>query len=310
MNQHQPRRPKADDAAAVYALISARDTAVIGRPDMTFDDVVDELSEFDLERDCWLWETADGTVLTYCWVQRKADSDMVDFEVIERPGTEGERTDQAWSLVLRRAGELGEEAGHQSVTADIGIFRADGPKQALAASKGFEASTSFHRLRVDHEKPVTAPELPAGVTLHTGVTDEVRRQAYDVHQKGFAEHFGFVPVTFEEWFSRRDAQSTTDWSQVTVARVDGEPAAVLIGTDHFVSDENCGYVITLATLPDYRGRGLGRLLLRTAFAADAERGRTGTILHVDANNTTPALGLYESVGMRPVMVFDMWRKRL
>ncbi|MFC7586762.1 GNAT family N-acetyltransferase [Nonomuraea antimicrobica] len=104
--------------------------------------------------------------------------------------------------------------------------------------------------------------------------------------------------------------SVTDWSQLTLARLDGRPAAVLIGSNQFVPDENCGYVATLAVLPELRGRGLGRFLLRHAFAADAARGRRGTILHVDSNNTTPALGLYESAGMRPVMAIDVWRRRL
>jgi hypothetical protein len=31
---------------------------------------------------------------------------------------------------------------------------------------------------------------------------------------------------------------------------------------------------------------------------------------VDTNNTTPALRLYESVGMRPVLVIDVWRREV
>ena len=45
-----------------------------------------------------------------------------------------------------------------------------------------------------------------------------------------------------------------------------------------------------------------------AFAAAA--GRSGTILHVDTNNPTPALGLYLSVGMKPVLIIDVWRRTL
>jgi ribosomal protein S18 acetylase RimI-like enzyme len=63
-------------------------------------------------------------------------------------------------------------------------------------------------------------------------------------------------------------------------------------------------------LESARGRGLAKLLLRHAFAADSGRGRAGTILHVDTNNPTPALGLYESVGMRPVLVIDVWRRMI
>ena len=83
---------------------------------------------------------------------------------------------------------------------------------------------------------------------------------------------------------------------------------MLLGSDQFAEDEECGYVQNVAVLESARGRGIARLLFQQAFAADARRGRRGTILHVDTNNPTPALGLYLSVGMRPVLVIDVWRR--
>jgi ribosomal protein S18 acetylase RimI-like enzyme len=81
-------------------------------------------------------------------------------------------------------------------------------------------------------------------------------------------------------------------------------------SDEFVEDENCGYIGWLGVLEEARGKGLAKFLLRDAFHADAMNGRTGTILHVDTNNPTPALGLYLSVGMRATLVIDLWRLRL
>jgi ribosomal protein S18 acetylase RimI-like enzyme len=50
-------------------------------------------------------------------------------------------------------------------------------------------------------------------------------------------------------------------------------------------------------LREFRGRGLGRALLHTAFAEFRRRGLPKAGLSVDATNPTGALGLYESVGM-------------
>lgn len=116
--------------------------------------------------------------------------------------------------------------------------------------------------------------------------------------------------SFDEWHDLVEASSTHDWSQLRVADVDGRPVAMLLGNDQFLGDESCGYIARVGVAAAARGRGLARLLLRQAFAADARNGRTGTILHVDTNNPTPALGLYESVGMRPVLVIDVWRRSL
>lgn len=311
MNAHRIRRPRVEDAAAIHDLVSAYDLAAIGAVDWTLDDIADELVEpgFDRDRDGWLAHDAAGRLDGWAWARRKGDSDNVDVEVVVRPGVDG-LSDDLWGRVLARAGEIAAELGHGGATVDIGVYRADAAKQAEARKHGFEPGTSFHRMRADFTGPVEAPPTPPGTTLHTGESEEVRREAHLVHQEGFAEHFGFIPVGYDSWYERRQAQSVNDWAQVTVARVDGEPAAMLQSNNAFASDEECGYVATLAVRPAFRGRGLGRHLLLHAFAADHARGRKGTILHVDSNNTTPALGLYTSAGMRPVLVIDVWRRRV
>ena len=83
---------------------------------------------------------------------------------------------------------------------------------------------------------------------------------------------------------------------------------MLHGNDQFAADERCGYIARVAVVETARVRGLAKLLLRQAFARDARAGRVGTALHVDTNNPTPALGLYERVGMRTVLVIDVWRR--
>ncbi|WP_157254223.1 GNAT family N-acetyltransferase [Nonomuraea typhae] len=311
MNTHQLRRPTAEDAALIHDLVSACDLAVLGRVDTPIEDVADELvePEFDLDSDGWIAEDAGGRAVGWAWACRKADSDNVDVEVLVRPGTEG-LSAGLWALVLGRAKEIATELGHAAATVDIGIYRDDEAKRAEAAGYGFEPGTSFHRMRIDFAGPVTAPDPLPGVTLRTGEDEAVRRQAHHIHQEGFADHFGFVKNDYDAWHARRQAQSGNDWSQVIVASVDGEPAAMIQSTNAFVPDEDCGYVGTLSTLPAHRGRGLGRHLLLESFARDAARGRKGTILHVDSNNTTPALGLYTSAGMRPIMVIDVWRRRI
>ncbi|MFE3450120.1 GNAT family N-acetyltransferase [Nonomuraea sp. NPDC059194] len=310
MDRHTVRRPRPADAAAVHELVAAYDISVIGVPDVTLDDIADELAELDTEHDAWLAEDTTGTPNGWAWIIAKGDSDHADVEVVVRPGTGDGVTEHLWAAVVERSRELAAERGHEGVTLDIGVYRADEDKQALVKGLGFEAATSFHRLVIDFDGPVDAPRPPEGVTLHPALTDELRREAHRLHQEGFADHFGFVPVPYEEWLARRETSAATDWTQVLVARVDGEPAALLVGTNHFAEDENRGYVLTLTTLPAFRGRGLGRFLLRTAFAADAARGRRGTLLQVDANNTTPALGLYTSAGMTPVLAIDVWRSRI
>jgi mycothiol synthase len=142
-----------------------------------------------------------------------------------------------------------------------------------------------------------------------GHTDAVRRAAHQVSMASFTDHFGHVDTPYDEWYETHEARSTFDWSHLVVLELDGKPVAVLECNNQFVEDENCGYVAKVGVLAEARGRGLAKYLLRRAFATDAAAGRAGTILHVDTNNTTPALGLYTSVGMKPFLVIDVWRRQ-
>ena len=303
------RRPSLADAESIFDFVAAYNTGIVGFPDWTLDDVRDELAEpgFDPDADGWL-VTDDGQVAGYGWCFSNATRDRVDIDVVaHRP----EVTRWLFAQTLGRAREIAGAAGRREVVIDKGIYRADAAMREHMAAYGFERATTFHRMRVDHRDLAVAPSPPPGVVLTTGPGDDAfRRAGHAVMMAAFKGHFGFTPLPYPEWHEAREAQSTFDWSQLMVATLDGMPVGVLERTDQFIPDERCGYVRWVGVLESARGRGIAKLLLRHAFAADAAAGLQGTILHVDTNNATPALGLYESVGMRPVLVMEVWRTTL
>lgn len=302
------RRPTLDHAEAILGVIALHNTPLVGSADFTLSEVCDELAEhgFDPATDAWLVEDQAGTDVAYGWANGKGTSDMVDIDVYAHDVVAG----WLWEEVLGRAREIGASSGHDEVSVDIGIYQNDQAQQVRARSRGFAPVTTFQRMRIDFDETPPEPAVPDGVVVRTGPGDEsLRRQAHDVSKRAFVDHFGFVEKSFEEWHEGIDSAATTDWAQLRVAYLDGEPAAMLRGSNQFVEDEDCGYVATVAVHPRARGRGLAKLLLRQAFADDFRRSRRGTVLHVDSNNVTPAVDLYLSVGMRPVLAIDVWRGR-
>jgi mycothiol synthase len=304
------RRPNLDDAEAILLLVSEHNTALVGFPDFTLDDVRDGLIEpgFDPAVDGWLVHDSGGVVAGYGWAYGKGVSDMVDVDVV---AGEAEVADWLWARVLERAATMGATAGRDLINVDIGIYQSDVNQQARARRRGLVPATTFARMRIDFDETPTEPVVADGVVVRTGPGDDaLRRVAHRVLQLAMANHFGHVEQSFPEWHAAIESSATHDWAQLRVAYLDGEPVAILQGSDQFVEDENCGYIASVAVVPDARGRGLAKLLLRQAFADDVRRGRRGTILHVDTNNATPALDLYLSVGMRSVMAIDVWRGQL
>ncbi len=306
---YQVRPATVDDAQIIFEVQAAHETPLIGAPNATVEDVLDELIEPDwaAATDGWLVQTDSGEAVGWGWACRKGSSNNVDIAVYTRPGHEKVAA-WLWEKAQQRAAELGLEHGHETVTVDIGVYPQDSLVRALATEHGFEPAATFVRMRIDHAGLVAYPEPPAGVQLRHGTDEQVRRHANAVRIDSFADHFGFVYKSDEEWARDREASSAHDWGLVHVAYVEGEPASVVVRTNNFVPDENCGYVLTLGTAPKFQGQGLGSYLLGYAFAADAEAGRAGTILHVDTNPQRPALGLYQRNGMRDILTIDVWRR--
>jgi mycothiol synthase len=300
---HTVRAPRLDDVDAITAFVQGYTRAVIGFADYTEDDVRDDLTEpgFDIDHDARLVFHGD-TLAGHATAVGKAGSDRVEIDVV---APDPRIRAYLFDWALARAADRGPR-----VTVDHGVYRADTALREQSAAHGFAVATTFHRMRIDHEGAVPAPPAPPGVVLRQGTDPAVRHAAHAVHERSFTEHFGHVPEPFEDWHEALDRKSVFDWPMLWVAELDGEPAGMLLCSDQFADDECCGYVDTLGVLPAARGRGIAKFLLRHAFALDAAAGRTGTLLHVDSNNTTPALGVYESVGMRAVLVIDVWRRVL
>lgn len=88
-------------------------------------------------------------------------------------------------------------------------------------------------------------------------------------------------------FELTDNETARCW----VAVVDGRVAAMIVGW--MIVDEL--HVATIATHPDYRGRGIGRQLLLHALHAAKLEGATKSFLEVRESNTV-ARAMYHSFG--------------
>ena len=88
--------------------------------------------------------------------------------------------------------------------------------------------------------------------------------------------------------------------------MDGEVAGAVLP----FGDRSYGWVLELGVRDRWRGRGIGLVLLRTAFRELWRRGHTHIGLEVDAANETGATRLYERAGMRVTRQYDTYERRL
>jgi ribosomal protein S18 acetylase RimI-like enzyme len=300
------------DAEALFDMLAAYNTAVVGFADTTLQEVAYCIDRpgFDRTIDGWLVLAADGLPAGYATTLGTGDRRQIDIEVAAKaPEVAGWLVDRT----TQRAQEMGRERGHAEVTVDAFVCRTDEPLRAQLSDHGFTTGTSYHRMRIDHTGPAATPTVspdgPVGVVVRRGAFDDATRwAAHEVINECFRGQFGWVETPHEAWLEANDDIPIFEWAQLTLLEVDGRAVAVRMCNDKYVETENCGYIGMLGVVEEFRGRGLAKFLLHDAFALDAAIGRAGTILHVDTNNPTPALGLYRSVGMKATVVFDGWRR--
>jgi GNAT superfamily N-acetyltransferase len=112
--------------------------------------------------------------------------------------------------------------------------------------------------------------------------------------------YGFEIGTFGAGLARRPELPGMP-IRLYQARVDGEPASVLVTLD---DRDDCG-IYMVATLKEHRGRGLARRLLHRALAEARERGMRTSSLQA----TQFGFPVYERLGYETICVLDMWERR-
>jgi ribosomal protein S18 acetylase RimI-like enzyme len=153
--------------------------------------------------------------------------------------------------------------------------------------------------------PPDRPVWPAGITVRTMRPDYDDRVVHATIEEAFADHWGHVPRSFE------------DWEQVVLHSDGFNPALTFMA---FAGNEVAGVVVNryrdiawvwqLAVRRAWRKRGLGLALLLHSFNEFYQRGDRAVGLGVDSQSQTGATRLYEKAGMRVTKRYDTYEKVL
>jgi mycothiol synthase len=279
------------DAADVLDLTLLCDIAEIGKPEYSIEDVEEDLAR--ATRRGWVARAADGLLQGYCWVEKRSNHTVVTADVLIRPGGDPALAQRLLDRV--RDAARGIDPG---LALHLFAIPTNRMKTGLLDSAGATVVRHFWRMTIDlPDSPApVVPAAPAGVEVRVADRGEADlRSVHRVINTAFLDHFGSQSSSYEDWSPSHTTGAWGDFSLWWLVTVDGEPAAAQIAG--WYPDEG-GHIADLGTLRAYRGRGLGRLLLLTAFAEFHRRGERRVSLGVDASNPTGAVALYESVGMR------------
>jgi ribosomal protein S18 acetylase RimI-like enzyme len=284
------RRATTDDAQAVLDLALLADLAEVGEPDTTMDLVMGDLESPVMRAGAI--DDGDGGLSGYAFIEYQDGHEKAWGDIIVKPGADLDVGRQlvAWLREQARVLAPGKPA-HVACSASNQL------KQKVYTEAGGVVVRRFFRMAIEFtdDQVIHVPDPAPGVEVRNATDDESDlRTMHSIVDTAFLDHYGHETEAFEVWRGHTIEGSATDTSLWWLAFVDGAPAAGLYGS----TLPTAGYVDTIGTLREYRGKGLGRLLLLTSFAEFHRRGYRKVVLGVDATNPTGAVALYESVGMR------------
>ncbi len=296
MPEHVFRPASESDAPAIATLVNACEADATGER-VEPDEVVEFLRGLGRGR-AELALGPGGEATGYLELCERAEGMNLDGYV--HPAHRGRGLGRA---IVRRAEAL---ARPLAATVTSGALGSDPAARALFESEGWSLVRVFYRMAIDLDGSETAPPPPPGLELRTFEHDDAEC-FHAALEDAFSTHWDNSPQTFERF---REDVLEADWFDPSLVWLvlDGEQvvAVSLCRRRYFGS----GWIGRLGVRERWRRRGLGEVLLRTAFAEFARRGETRVALGVDAANETGATRLYERVGMRVAFSANVFRKEL
>ncbi len=171
----------------------------------------------------------------------------------------------------------------------------------------------YSRLKQDLVMEIQLQATPSPAIWHAGfgvrefVLGQDDRAVFEVLDASFQSIQGYSEraISFEDWKSFSIEREGFDPSLWFLATYQDKIAGICL-CPH---DKDVGWVRNLGVHPDYQGNGLGQALMNHAFGVWYERGYPTIQLAVQGNNT-PAIALYEKVGMSTISVYETFSKPL
>jgi ribosomal protein S18 acetylase RimI-like enzyme len=148
--------------------------------------------------------------------------------------------------------------------------------------------------------PLPEPAWPEGIVVRRANLEQDARTVHAAEGDAFADHYGYVPQGFDEWFHFR-TQFMTAEPELWILAMDGdEIAGIALCSSQRPGQPDLGWISTLGVRRPWRRRGLALAILHHAFRLFADRGKPRAGLGVDSQSLTGATRLYEKAGMRVV----------
>ena len=303
------RCPMMSDLEEVTALIRTCETTLYDKPETTLDDVraAWQMPSFDPAKDAWVVLSDQGRIVGSAVIEHR-DHVKLYSGVDVHPEYRGRGIGTALLRLTeeRALQHIPEAIPEARVTLNAGVSSKDAASQLLLEEHGFTVVRYFWRMAIELKEVPLASQWAEGITVRA-FTPDMARAVYEADEESFKDHWGHMPLPFEEWEHWTIKRENFDPTLWFLAMDGDEIAGFSLCRDE---KESGGWVNVLGVRRPWRRKGVGLALLRHSFNEFYRRGIHDVYLGVDAQSLTGATRLYERAGMHVIRQYNSYEKEL
>jgi len=301
MKQYSVRPPKVGDLESVYELIAQQNTHDYGSAMITADDLQKKWQDLNLEDDACV-AYLDHELAGYAEL---LEGDSPYIYVADRMNI-----DLAFQLLMILEGKVASQK-KEKVNLFTRVSEKNRTLLQLFASNGYHSNLSFQIMEVTLDEPPPPPLWADGINVRTFVKGQDEQATYRTDEEAAEDKGYHEPLSYEGWVKRmrmdKEAFDPSLWFLACEER-SAEIAGVALNL--YAQHSNTGWVDHLSVRRAWRKKGIGKALLLQSFAEFYRRNIRSVKLSVDSKSLTNAPHLYESVGMKTVQQYHIYRKEI
>ena len=301
MKQYSVRPPRLTDLEAVHQIIAQQNTVDYGSAMVTLDDLRKKWQKINLE---------DDACIAYMNNEPAGYAELLEGDSPYIYIADRLNIDLAFQLLMILEGKVvSQKKG--TVNLFTRISEKNRTLLQLFASNGYHSKLSFIIMEAVLDEPPPPPQWPEGITVRTFIRDQDEQAVYSTDEEAAKDKGYHDPLSYEGWAKRmRLGEAVFDPSLWFLA-CEGRSAEIPgVALNLYAQQTQTGWVDHLSVRRAWRNRGIGRALLLHTLAEFYRRDIHRVKLSVDSKSLTNAPRLYESVGMKPVQEYFIYRKEI
>jgi mycothiol synthase len=264
--------------------------------------------KLNINTDTWVVTDPDGNVVGYEeFYERSQHASLLgDGYVHPKHMGKGIGTILLHAIEVRAREEISKADPELRVFIRNGMSMEDSVAREMHEKEGYQPIRFYWRMEIELNEIPPTPEFPEGIELRPFNEAKHAQLVYEADMEAFQDHWGFVPITFEE-FKRRNMEASHYRPDLWFIAWDGDEVAGF-AVNHYRMGN--GWVHLLGVRRKWRKLGLGLALLHKSFVAFHQDGAKKVGLGVDAASQTGATRLYKRAGMKVGSEYVSYEKEL